>query len=274
MDERMSRRAFLPALFLFLWSVTAADATDTVVVGGAGADLETFRILARAFQQEGPNGQIKVLPSIGSRGGVRGAATGRVDIGLVARPLTDKETSLGLTAIHYANTALVFATTPGHPVKDVDTEMLLAIYRGEKLGHKLKPILRPKTDSDTVLLQQIMPELSPAMALAYDRKGVPVGMTDQSTVDMLESTENTITTSTLALIMSERRPVQILSLNGVMPSRESIRDGSYPLVKKLFMVHDGALNDTERDFLEFVRSDRGRHILENTGHVAVRSQRS
>ncbi len=266
----MSRPAFLPALFLFLWSATAANAADTIVIGGAGTDLETFRILATAFKQDRPSGQIKVLPSIGSRGGVRGAATGRVDIGLVARPLTEKETRLGLTVIHYANTPLVFVTTPGHPVKNVDTAMLLAIYRGEKLGHKLKPILRPKTDSDTVLLRQVMPELSPAIALAYDRKGIPVGMTDQSTMDMLERTENTITTSTLALVISEGRPVQILSLNGVMPSRESIQDGSYPLVKKLLMVHDGSLSMMERDFLAFVGSDEGHEILESTGHQPVR----
>ena len=266
----MTQRAPLPVFLLLLLALTSACADDTIVVGGAGADLETFRILARAFKQHHPNIGIKVLPSIGSRGALRGTSTGRVDIGLVARPLIEEESKLGLTVIHYANTPLIFVTTPGHPAKNVDTAILKAIYRGENVGYELRPILRPKTDSDTLLLQERMPELSSAMAVAYDRKGIPIGMTDQSTMEMLLSTENTITTSTLALVASEKRPVQILSLNGIKPSPENLANGSYPLLKKLFIVHDAILTDTERKFLEFIRSEEGQDILKRTGHNLVR----
>ena len=97
-------------------------------------------------------------------------------------------------------------------------------------------------------------------------------MTDQFTIDLLLGTENAIATSSQSLVISEQRPLQVLSLNGVKPSIENLSDGSYPLRKKLFMIHDGTLTDRERQFLEFVFTAEGKAILSRTGHIPASSQ--
>jgi len=261
--------------FIFLLGllvVMPVSAAKPIVMGGAGADLATFRLLSEAFKKHQPDSQIKFLPSIGSGGAVRGVSSGRVDIGLMARPLNKEEKQYALTEIHYADTALVYVVAKGHPVKDIDTATLKALYRGEPVAHALKLILRPKLDSDTLLLEEKLPDLRPALTLAFERKGVPVGMTDQLTIDLLLGTENAISTSSLSLVISEQRPLQVLSLNGVKPGIESLSDRSYPLIKKLFMVHDGTLTDPERQFVEFVFTAEGSAILKRTGHIPVASQ--
>mgnify|MGYP001214883260 CR=1 FL=1 len=108
-----------------------------------------------------------------------------------------------------------------------------------------------------------------ALAMAYERKGVPIGMSDQATMELLVRTEGLISTSTLSLVTTEQPEVQMLSLNGIEPSHSTMKDGSYPLVKQLFMVHDGELNRLERKFIGFVQSDEGSEILARTVHVQV-----
>ena len=262
-------RVMIPVFLLWMSAVTPTSAVKPILIGGSGADLETFKILTKAFKQHHPESQINVLPSIGSGGAVRGASSGRINIGLISRSLMDKEKQYGLTKIHYADTALVFVVAKGHPVTNIDTESLKAIYRGEGQAYNLKPILRPKLDSDTLLLNDYLPELIPALTSAFERKGVPVSMTDQSTIELLLGAENTISTSSLSLLISEQHPLQILSLNGVTPNLENLSNGSYPLRKKLFIVHDGKLTVLERQFVEFVLSEEGRVILSQTGHFPV-----
>ncbi len=248
------------------------SAAQPIIMGGAGADLATFKLLREAYKKYHPDSQIEILPSIGSGGAVRGVSSGRVDIGLMARPMQEQEKQHDLTAVHYADTALVYVVAQGHPQKNIDTDTLTALYCGEPVLHSLKVILRPRRDSDTLLLEQQLPDLIPALNRAFERKGVPVGMTDQSTIDLLLETENAIATSSLSLVISEQRPLQVLSLNGVKPSLESLADKSYPLRKKLFMVHDGTLTDSESQFLEFVFSAEARGILKRTGHLPAVSR--
>ena len=248
-------------------------AAKPIIMGGAGADLATFTLLHEAFNKHQPNIQIELLPSIGSGGAVRGVSSGRVDIGLMARPLQEHEKQHGLTAIHYADTALIYVVAKGSPLENIDTTTLEALYCGEPVPYDLKIILRPKLDSDTLLLQAKLPDLIPALSSAFERKGVPVGMTDQSTIDLLLETDNAITTSSLSLVISEQRPLKVLNFNGVKPSVENLADASYPLSKKLFMVHDGSLTEPQRQFLEFVFTAEGKAILGRTGHLPAALQR-
>lgn len=269
MNKRNGFFAFLLGIFV----VMPVSAARPIVMGGAGADLATFRLLSDAFMKHQPDSQIKLLPSIGSGGAVRGVSSGRVDIGLMARPFNEQEKKqYALTGIHYADTALVYVVAKGHPVENIDTATLKALYRGEHVAPALKIILRPKLDSDTLLLEEKLPDLKPALTRAFERKGVPVGMTDQLTIDLLLRTKDAISTSSLSLVISEQRPLQVLSLNGVKPDIENISDRSYPLRKKLFMVHDGALTDPERQFIEFVFTAEGKAILKRTGHIPAASQ--
>ncbi|BBB25052.1 substrate-binding domain-containing protein [Amphritea japonica] len=257
------------AFTLLCLTVLPLSAAESIIIGGSGADLETFRILSRQFSQQHPNIRIKILPSIGSGGAVRGVSSQRVDIGLMSRPLSQKEALLGLHSLHYANTALIFITNKNQPITNVTLKELQGIYNGHNPVGGLKPVLRPHSDSDTLLLQENLPELIPAMNNAFSRTGIPIGITDQTTVQMVRDIDRVISTSTLSLVLSEKQDLNVLSLNGVTPTVETIGNGSYPLCKKLFMLHDGQLNNDERLFINFINSAEGQAILTDTGHQPV-----
>lgn len=261
------------AFTLLCLTVLPLNAAETIIIGGSGADLETFRILSRQFKQQHPNISIKILPSIGSGGAVRGVSSHRVDIGLMSRPLTQKEALLGLHSIHYANTALVYITNKDQSINNITLKELQGIYNGHNPVGGLKPVLRPHSDSDTLLLKKTLPELIPAMNNAFSRTGIPIGITDQITIQMVRNIDRVISTSTLSLVLSEKQDLNVLSLNGVKPTVETIGDGSYPLCKKLFMLHDDQLSNEEWLFINFVNSDKGRATLTETGHHPVELSR-
>lgn len=256
-------------LFFLITTPFSLQAKESLIVGGSGADLETFRQLVRAFKQDYPDSTISVLDSIGSGGGVRGAATNRVDIGLISRPLSEKEKAYGLTVIHYANTALVYIVPKTNALENVTLSQLKAIYAGESSSTNLTPILRPEKDSDTLLLKKVFPDLIPSLDKAFQRKGLPTGISDQLTIDLLLTHQNNIATSSLSLIMTEQPAVRVLSLNGVEPSPETIGNGRYPLKKSLSIIHNKLLSNMGRQFIQFIFSNSGKAILERTGHTTT-----
>ncbi len=129
--------------FIVLHSLSL-NAAESIIVGGSGADLETFRVLAKEFNRYNPNIQIKVMPSIGSGGAVRGVYSGRVNFGLMTRQMKEKEKKLGLKQIYYADTAMVFITGSTQPIDNIDIEGLQAIYSSSSSTlYSLKPVYAP-----------------------------------------------------------------------------------------------------------------------------------
>jgi phosphate transport system substrate-binding protein len=96
-----------------------------------------------------------------------------------------------------------------------------------------------------------------------------VGITDQDSADQIARLPGAFGTSTLALMLSEKRAMHAVAIEGVMPSAKAVADGTYPYSKPLFMVTRGAPAGALARFVDFVRSAEGRRILTDTGHVLV-----
>jgi len=70
--------------------VLAAD----LLIGGTGAALGTIQAIAKAYQKENSVSTIKVLPSLGSGGGIRALSNNKIDIAIIGRPMKKKNNSL------------------------------------------------------------------------------------------------------------------------------------------------------------------------------------
>ena len=71
--------------------------------------------------------------------------------------------------------------------------------------------------------------------------------------------------------------IRLLALNGVEPTKETIRDGSYPISSYFYAVTaaprgQSAPEDTDpvlRTFLDWVLSEQGQELVERTGYVSL-----
>ena len=249
---------------------TGSVQAEVIKIGGTGSALGTMQLLAQAYAKNHPETRITVLPSLGSGGGVKALLAGAIQLGVSSRPLKDAELKQGAVATEYGRTPFVFAISASNPVAGLSYRELIEIYAGKTElwpdGHKIRLVLRPVWDSDSEMIKSISDEMRAAKSQAEQRQGMLFAVTDQETADNLERIPGALGPSTLGQILSEKRALKSLRLNGVEPSAKTIADGSYPLYKSLYLVTGPQSPPAAQLFVSFVRSAPGREILRQNGN--------
>lgn len=250
-----------------------ADDPKKLTISGTGSALGTVKLLVREFKKSSPGTDIDVLPSIGSSGAIKAVLSGALDIGFTSRPLTGEEKGQGLIEHEHAKTPFVFAAARSANIHDISLADLARIFNGTVTtwpdGSPLRLILRPLSDTDTQILKSISPTMNSALESAHRRSGIKIAMTDQDSADAIENIPGAIGTCTLALILSESRKIEAIAVDGVQPTLQSLKNGTYPYSKKLFLVTRKQPQPRAQRFIEFLRSEQGRAILARTGHWVV-----
>jgi phosphate transport system substrate-binding protein len=250
-----------------LW---AGDKVEIIRIGGTGCALGGIRAVAQAFEKKHPEIRIKVLPSLGSGGGIKAVLSGAIDLALSARQLTDAERSEGAYAIEYARTPFVFVTAESTADVALSLQQVAAIYRGDKQrwpdGTPIRVVLRPETDTDMLFLKGMSPDMEKAVHHALQQEGMLMASTDQDNANLLGTIRGAFGVCTLAQIQSEKRRLKLLTLEGVTPSVVNLASGAYPYSKTFFAVTLRSSRATHR-FLRYLQSPEGRAILTRTGHL-------
>ena len=68
--------------------------------------------------------------------------------------------------------------------------------------------------------------------------------------------------------------VKIIAVDGVMPTPETVNDGSYPIARPFLLTWGKELTDLQTDFLSFIHSKQGQTIVESAGFIAVSEDES
>jgi len=265
--------SFSAIFFVSLLCVSSELEATHLVIGGSGTDLATMRLLSAEYQKLHPSVNVEVLNSIGSSGGVRALRDGKLDIAITSRALKANEKSVNIHSYLYARTALVYATATSNPINNVTHDELKNIYSGAhpywSNGKVARPVLRPESDSDTMLVRKHLTWMNESLTKAYSRRGVPMAITDQDSATKIASIPGAIGTSTLALILAENKKLKPLKINGVEPSVANITNNTYTMVKNLYLVINTSPRPKVKSFLEFFVSQPSQQLLEKTGHKVV-----
>jgi len=250
-----------------------ALAGETIVIGGTGSALGSMKLIAAAFEKSHPGVQVRIMPSLGSSGAIKAVSKGALGLGLTSRSLKNDELRLGLSAVEYARTPFIPVAHRNVPASGVSTAEVVDIYKSHLLswsnGERIRLIIRPATETDTALVRSISPAMSAAVDVALLREGLLMALTDQDSVEMLESTPGSFGFSTLAQIVSEKRQLKILSFNGLQPGKTTLERSAYPLAKTLSIVTRTSPAAPVRQFVDFLFSAKGKRILEDSGNIAV-----
>jgi len=163
---------------------------ETVLVGGTGSALESIRQLGAAYAKQNKEFQIKVLPSLGSSGALKGLAERSVDIGLIARPLKDAEKSQGIQATRLTQTPVILVTSK-RGEKSITGAQLEDYYaaRNKRWADSsvVRLVLRPLSETDNQLIATVTPGMKAALESAASRDGLTTALTDQDSADALEN---------------------------------------------------------------------------------------
>lgn len=264
------RRWARVSCFVLALTAVAAVQAQEIKIGGTGAALGTMRLMAEAYAKHQTATKVTVLPSMGSGGGIKAVLAGAIQIGVSSRPLNEAESKNGAMAVEYGRTPFVFATAASNKVTGITTQNLADFYAGRvdewPDGSKLRLVLRPIGDSDSETIKAMSPAMRDAKTAAEQRKGMVFTVTDQEAANAIEKVAGALGPSTLALLMSEKRALKALTLDGVAPSAQTIANGSYPMARQMLLVTGPKTPPEAHAFISFVQSAAGRDILRQTGH--------
>lgn len=259
----------LPVLLVSCALSTVVQADDVVRVGGAGTGLGAMKVLAEAFEKTHPKTRIKIMSSLGSAGGIKALLHGALDVAISGRTLKPEELKDGAIAQECARTPFVFVVNKNVRKNDLSYRDLEMIYNGQMTkwpdGTRIRLIIRPVTDTDTITLKSFSKEMEQAVNASNARPNMILAVTDQEAAAAVAKIPGAIGVSTLVQIVTEKYPLKVLSLNGIKPSLDALAKGNYPHSKSLYLVWSPKTSAAAMQFIQFVSSASGRAILAKTG---------
>lgn len=211
---------------------------------------------------------------------------GEADLIFVAGPSKQqieaaREAGVELKLTPIGREAFVFFVQSDNPVVGVSTEQIRAIYSGEitkwsEVGGKnvaIKAFQRPENSGSQTMLQTIMKDRK---LMVPPKEDVAAGMGGiiAQTADY-RNYPNALGFSFLffATEMINNGEIRLLEIDGVAPSRSSISDGTYPLAAEFYAVTAGTTNPHIEDFVQWILSEQGQQLLEQTGYTPLKSSK-
>ena len=241
--------------------------SGSVATDGSTSMEKVIGALGEAY--EAKTGITVTYNPTGSGSGIKAVGEGRCDIGLSSRALKDEEKAAGLTQTILAYDGIAIIVNPANPINDLSLEQIAKVYTGEitnwsELGGE---------DAEIVLIGR--------EAGSGTRDGFEsiTGTTDACQYRQeLTSTGDVITTVAqnpdaigYASLASVKDTVKALSVEGVTPSEETVKDGSY-LVQRPFVLvtKEGvALSAAAQDFFNYITSTEANDIIAGAGVVSA-----
>ncbi|HET6196651.1 MAG TPA: substrate-binding domain-containing protein [Acetobacteraceae bacterium] len=242
-------------------------------VGGTGMALAAMRQIADDFAASDPPATVKVLPSLGTGGGLAAVAAGAVDLALAVRPLNDAELAKGIRSAAYARTPIAFVTHPDVTVPGITLEEVAAILAGRILtwpdGKPVRLIRREPSDADWTMLRSVSPGMAAAVAIALERPGLLTVATDQDNADALERLTGSFGAMSLGQLRAERRRLTPLPLDGTPPSVEALAEQRYSLSRTLYIAWRDPPSAEVARFVAFLQGSQASELLMRLGHIPL-----
>jgi len=248
----------------------AAESRKALVIPGTGDSEVLLRTLAQLYTRNHPGITVEIPESIGSGGGIRAVLGGKSQIARVARPITEKESSQGLTSRIFALAPIVFAVSSGVAgVTNLSCEQILGIYSGtirqwDELGGggKIYVMNREDGDSSRTVLENSLPgfkEISaPAGAVVY---------TTPEAVRILTASPNTIGYLPMPAVIGTG--LTVLSVQDLAPTAANVRQKKYQLVVPFSLVWKDPLPPLAQDFVNFLSTPAAKKLMLENGAIPV-----
>jgi phosphate transport system substrate-binding protein len=253
----------IAALWLcFVLSPASAEPTE-LRAGGTGAATELLHQLAAEFGKE-TGYRTQVVASLGTTGGLRALADDHLDVAVAGRALKPEEKAKGLKVAMVMRTPFVLVTSHRAPSGLASADVVRAFADPDQSwadGTPIRVILRPRSESDVMLMTSLFPGLAEAMEKARQRPEVPVAATDQDNADLAERTPGSLIGMSLTQLQLEKRNLRRVAIDGVDATRPNVANGTYPYTKLLYFVTREQHGEVATTFLRFLDSAKARDLM-------------
>ncbi len=240
----------------------------TVTTDGSTSMEKVIGALGEAFEEEN-NGATFTYNPTGSGSGIQAVLEGRCDIGLSSRELKEEEASQGLAATVLAYDGIAVIVNPENPVADLDTETIAKLYTGETTNWK-------DVDGNDAQVVLIGREAGSGTRDGFEsitgtEEKCQYRQELTSTGDVITAVAQNPDAIGYASLASVKDSVRAVTVNGVAPSEETVKDGSYVIQRPFVLVTkaDSQLSATAQAFFDFATSPDAAKLISDAGAVPV-----
>ncbi len=263
--------AVIAVLSLSFTALAGCGKTEggTVSTDGSTSMEKVIGSLGESFEKNNPGVTFTYNPT-GSGSGITAAAEGRCDIGLSSRSLKEEEKAQGLTETVLALDGIAVIVNPDNPVNDLDLETIGRIYKGEITNWKDVG----GNDLEIVLIGREAGSGTrdgfESITGTEDACGYRQELT--STGDVITTVAGNPAAVGYASLASVKETVKALSVGGIAPTEETVKDGSYVVQRPFVLVtKSGAqLSETAQKFFDYITSPEANEIISSAGAVPVK----
>lgn len=249
----------------------AAQTTEdngTVSTDGSTSMEKVIGALGESFMAQNEGVTFTYNPT-GSGSGITAVEEGRCDIGLSSRNLKDEEVAKGLTQTVLAYDGIAMIVNPENPVSDLDVDTIAKIYKGEitnwsEVGGNDAEIVLIGREAGSGTRDGFESITGTEDACQYRQELTSTG----DVITTVAQNPDAIGYASLAAV---KDTVKALSVGGVVPTEDSVKDGSYVIQRPFVLVtKDGtALSATAQKFFDYVTSADAADIISEAGAVAA-----
>ena len=250
-----------------------AASSDTEVTGAVATDGSTsmekvIGALGESFMNANKGISVTYNPT-GSGSGIQAVSEGRCDIGLSSRALKDDEKSSGLKETIVALDGIAIIVSPENPVSDLDVETIAKIYTGEitnwkDVGGNDAEIVLIGREAGSGTRDGFESITGTKDACKYRQELTSTG----DVITTVSQNPNAIGYASLAAVSDK---VKTLTVGGVTPTEDTVKDGSYVIQRPFVLVtKDGAqLSPAAQLFFDYATSADAAEIISKAGAVPV-----
>jgi phosphate transport system substrate-binding protein len=263
---RISIILYLIISILSLTLITGCNRSSANVIVAGSTSVQPFaEVLAEEYMILHPGITIDIQGG-GSAAGIMAVKSGTTNIGMSSRALQGDEMSLWYTEI--ARDGLAIVVNPDNPINNLTLEQVRNIYSGEITNWSLLGGLKSEihvftredgsgTRSSFESLVMGKTEIM-ARAMVQDSNG--------AVRQLVADDPFSIGFISLGLV---DKTVKAIELDGVMPTREHVIDGSYGLSRPFLFLTLKEPTGLVKDFIDFTLSEKGRQILNAQGLITM-----
>lgn len=260
-------------LAMMVMSGTNTARAAEITLKGSTTVLPIAQVTAEVFMKKYPDADISVQGG-GSGVGITALIDGTTDIADSSRPMKDQEVSLAVSKgrepkVHVvAMDGIAIIVHPSNKLTNITKAQLKGMYTGKisdwsKLGADAGKIVVISRDSASGTYESFG-------ELALDKERVRsdalMQASNQAIASMVERTPGAIGYVGLGYVTAK---VKALSLDGIMPTKETVLANKYPLSRPLFMYTNGPAQGMVKQYIDFVLSPEGQGLIEEAGFVKL-----
>jgi phosphate transport system substrate-binding protein len=282
------------ALLLLLLTFTASCGSSPTqiparaYIENKGSDTIVNLALAWAEKYQGDHPEIRISVTGGGSGtGIAALINGTVDIANASRQIKDEEkqqaVSQGVEPVEFviARDAIAVVVNPENPVGELTLQQISDIYSGRienwsELGGEDRPIVRlsRETNSGThvYFLENVLRlgRKDDKTLFSMDTLLLP---SSEGIIDELRDNPNAIGYDGLGYVPKDLKMIAIAreaAGDYVLPSVETVNDGTYPIARDLYMYTAGQPSGAVKDYLDWIQhSAEAQEIVAKLGFVPV-----